>query len=80
MAEAEVGTLFPMPEIERASGDLFPPPEPREPEPPHEPAPPRGCRSSTRARAVRRPMRVSAAVFRDYPGPSGTKGSAPMDK
>jgi dCTP deaminase len=30
MAEAEVGTLFPMPEIERASGDLFPPPEPRE--------------------------------------------------
>ena len=30
MAETGAGTLFPMPEIERASGDLFPPPEARE--------------------------------------------------
>src|SRR5438552_19047374 len=30
MAGAPMGTLFPMPDEERASGELFPPPEPRE--------------------------------------------------
>jgi dCTP deaminase len=30
MSEAQAGTLFPMPEPERATGELFPPPEPRE--------------------------------------------------
>ena len=30
MTEAQAGALFPMPEIERSTGELFPPPEPRE--------------------------------------------------